>query len=222
MKKDKPSIPELILSDARSWVIGKVLESMTEVIFEVKKTNELLGLVVNQPFHTGNDYLELAKNYLLGSNSFNTNLENARKYFQESANLMQGLDKAHSYYLAGICSDLLLDNVGKKFYFEKSYDVLVSFESSRIESSKDKADMAGTAAGAGTLIAGMIGGAFLPFAIPGIMIAGFVAYLANGVAVETKSQIKLYKGLEDEIYCPIPNTTWVQLKEALEKAQKSI
>lgn len=222
MKNDNnPTIVDLIKGDVRSWIVGKVLSTMTETILEIKKTNEQLGRLINKSLKSGNDYLELSKRYSKGSKDYLKNLEKAREHFHESANVMLGLDKSHSYYLAGLCADLLNDKTSKIFYYQKSYNNILEFQETLKTSSHEKTEMVGGLTGLGTGIIALIGSAFLPIAAPAVFIAGGIYYLAKGASSGIKEQSKKNEWFKiksiDDIHCAIPNTTWSQLEFALMK-----
>lgn len=222
-KESKPSIIELIKGDARSWLVDKILDTMIETVSEIKKTNEQLGRLINKPLKSGNDYLELSKRYSKGSTGYIKNLEKARENFHESASVMIGLDKSHSYYLAGLCSDLLGDKTSKIFYYQKSYHNILEFRETinSAMSAHDKTEMVGDLTGLGTGIIALIGSAFLPIAAPAVIIAGGIYYLAKGASDGIKKQAKENEWFKiktiDDVHCAIPNTSWSQLELALMK-----
>ena len=128
------SFVKLLNDSVVSWAVGKVCEVMLQSIAKIEELDKKLDRVLEEPYVTGKNTLDLAQrfhnkgNYLLRDKE----LERAMINFDKAGGLLTGLEQIHAYCLAALCGDLLKDKYKdegyKEHYLDLAYTHLLSFE----------------------------------------------------------------------------------------------
>jgi hypothetical protein len=201
------------------WALNEVLEAMLKVVRSVETIDAKIDKLINSPFASGQRALELAKKYPDDSTQQAGQVEKARDRFHDAAGQVSGIKKSHALYLAGLCCDMLNDQIGKKYYYKEALKALTSYEKYMKEQhakTSNKLGMAGLALMGGSLVAAFMAPLTIPVGI-GLLLASKTGAVMTMIAKDNYS----YEGLENEI-CSGPDLdyTGAELREALRQGLK--
>lgn len=200
------------------WALNDVLEAMLKIVKSVETIDTKIDNLINSPFASGQRALELAKKYPDGSTQKVGQIEKAKDRFHDAAGQVSGIKKSHALYLAGLCCDMLKDQIGKKYYYEEALNALNSYEQYMKEqhaTTSNKLGVAGLVLMGGSLVAAFIAPMTMPVGI-GLLLAGKTGTAMTMIAKDNYN----YEGLENEI-CPDLDYTGAELREALRLGLKN-
>jgi hypothetical protein len=140
---DLSAILAYIADGTARWALNRVLDAALQTATGVSVGAKLDRLLAS-PFVAGESALHLAQRHPEGSLAQIEALRKARECFHHAAAQLTGLVRCHALYLAGICSDMLGDEVGRRYYYAEALSTIGLYYDNTRASHKSKAEKLAT------------------------------------------------------------------------------
>ncbi|MEM9215195.1 MAG: hypothetical protein AAGD25_12710 [Cyanobacteria bacterium P01_F01_bin.150] len=121
-------VDDILLEGFVSWTLEKFYDEMLSSIRELEeeRIEERIDRLIESPYISGKNALTLASRYHQEGDYEKTDLQlgKAIEYFNQAGNQLSDIEQIHSYFLAGVCSQLMKDFIGKKHFFQLALNAL--------------------------------------------------------------------------------------------------